>query len=68
MTEIVTNVIRVWDEDVQYFINQWWEIIWYAPNPYPQPYLYFFVSKECEKLSKEDKINLLNLASNDTNS
>lgn len=61
--KLFTNVIKCGDEDVMYFLNTGWEILASAPNPYPEPYIVWFLKKESPgKFSKEDINNLLSRA------
>lgn len=65
MKDEIINVIMIWDTEVEYFLNDWWEIVWNAPNPFPQPYIYFYVKKVLnKKLSKQEKQELISLSFN----
>lgn len=43
--EMFKQVIACGDEDVMFYLNDGWAIEGSAPNPFPQPYIYWFVSK-----------------------
>lgn len=40
--------LLVGDDIIEYFINNGWEIIANAPNPYPEPYIFFCIRKKVD--------------------
>jgi hypothetical protein len=52
----IINFCLVGDHVIQYYVNEGWEIVSSAPNPCPQPYVYFVIKKNFDrKLSKKEK-------------
>ena len=48
------------DYEVEYFLENGWELVASAPNPDPMPFIVFIVSKFLEKkLTKDEKNDLL---------
>ena len=41
------KTLLVGDDQIEYFLNEGWEIIGTAPNPFPCPYIFFVVRKSC---------------------
>ncbi len=50
------TIILVGDGEIQYFLNDGWQIIGQAPNPHPQPYIHFSISKNIKLSNKEIEI------------
>lgn len=54
------------ENEIEWFINEGFEIIGSAPNPYPQPYVYFVVvSSPSDDRSRKRILELLNIWSED---
>lgn len=56
-----TKVVTTDEKNIEAFLNDGWEIMASSPNPYPQPYIYFFVRKDFlpEKMPTEEEIEKL---------
>lgn len=54
-----TTFLMVGDNEIEYFLNQGWEIVSTAPKPFPCPYIYFCVKKDHENiLTKQERKDL----------
>ena len=57
--EMATNFILTDDNYIEFYVDDGWEIVGTAPNPYPSPYIFFSIKKDTvKKLTKEERREL----------
>lgn len=53
------QVIQCDETEIMYYINNGFEIITQAPNPHPQPRIFFYCKKFYDKLPSKEELDTM---------